>query len=273
MPRKFNLGNFIQVSHIAKSIELLTYQLKQTSPLYNNLDFSLYRNCGLDKIDPELFYNDFIRRDSLYYFEALFFSEKYYSIQRAYKIREYHFLSLNALIIYYAIGFYILELLEKRLAIQQELYSKKNIHIYYGGKLNYQNPTDSKIFYYEDYKDFLLHKEQLTKPENAKNVFALSLDIKSFFYTVNHKILLDTIDKTATVSVKKALNYNDDTKEALLIILNYLQHNQLGLPVANQNIISSFLSSVGISVIVDTGFRSKVCSRVLFPESGNLQLN
>jgi hypothetical protein len=247
MPRKFHLGHFILERHIEKSICLLKYQLLQQSPLYNNLDYTIYRNEDIDNIDPSRYYNEYIKRDSMYYFEDLFYAKKYFRVQRAYKIREYHFLSLHAQIIYYAFGFYIRELLDKRVAHEQELYQGKNINVYYGGKLNFDQPKNSKIFYYEDYKNFLMHKEQLTNPEDDKHTFAISLDIKSFFYTINHKILLDIIDKSCTPVLKQSLNFDEETKSAILTFLNYFQGLQFGLPVANQNIISSFLSSIYFS--------------------------
>jgi len=247
MPRKFHFGHFIQERHIEKSMCLLKYQLSQQSPLYNNLDYTIYRNDDIDNIDPSTYYSEYIKRDSMYYFEDLFYAKKYFSVQRAYKIREYHFLSLHAQIVYYAFGFYVRELLDKRIIHEQELYQGKNINVYYGGKLNFDQPENSKIFYYEDYKEFLKHKEQLTNPEDGKHTFAISLDIKSFFYTIDHKILIDIIDKACTPVLKQSLNFDEETKNAILTFLNYFQGSQLGLPVANQNIISSFLSSIYFS--------------------------
>src|SRR5680860_1417210 len=110
MAREFNLGHFLQEYHFEKAAILLKEQLSQTSPLYNNLDFTLYRQSEIDSINITDFYNDYIKRDSLYYFENKFFSKKYFGVQRAYKTREFHFLSLSSIITYYALGMYIREL-------------------------------------------------------------------------------------------------------------------------------------------------------------------
>jgi len=248
MPKQFHLGHFIKLHHVQKALSLLSLQIEQKSPLYNNLDFTIYRNGGIAQIDSQVYYEQYIKRDSMYYYNQLFYAKAYYSVQRAYKTREYHFLSLHAAIIYYALGFYIRELMDKRTAQEQVRFRGLPVHIYYGGKLVYDEPQNSSIFYYEDYKDFLLYKEKLTAPEEGKIAFAVSLDIKSFFYTIDHRLLLDIIDNTSTPAVKKALHFDDQTKSAIAHLLNYFQGDVCGLPVATQNIISSYLSNIYLSV-------------------------
>jgi hypothetical protein len=248
MPRKFHLGHFIKLRHVEKAVSLLSLQISQKSPLYNNLDFTLYRNDNIAQINSQVYYEQYIKRDSMYYYNQLFYAQSYYSVQRAYKTREYHFLSLHAAIVYYALGFYFRELMDKRMAQEQERFHGLPVHVYYGGKLVYEEPKNSNIFYYEDYKDFLLHKEKLTDPEYDKIAFAVSLDIKSFFYTIDHRLLIGIIDKTSTPAVKQALNFDEQTKSAIGHLLNYLQGGTCGLPVANQNLISSYLSSIYLSV-------------------------
>lgn len=247
MAREFHLGHFLEEYHFEKAVLLLKEQLKQTSPLYNNLDFTLYRQSEIDTINVSDFYNDYIKRDSLYYFENQFYSKKYFGVQRAYKTREFHYLSLSSLITYYALGMYVRELLDKKIGLDREIYESKNIDVFYGGILNFENPINSKIFYYEDYKEFIGLKESLTKPVDGKVKYAISLDIKSFFYTIDHKILFDLIDTNCTPTLKQRLNFNELTKESIVTLLRFFQHNNLGLPVSNQNLISSFLSSIYFS--------------------------
>lgn len=247
MEREFHLGHFLKEHHIEKAVLLLKEQLTQTSPLYNNLDFTLYRQADIDFITPSEFYNDYIKRDSLYYFEELFYSKKYFGVQRAYKTREFHYLSLPSLITYYALGMYVRELLDKKIGLDNAIFETKNISVFYGGKISFEHPEKSKIFYYEDYKEFIGLKESLTKPINGKVKYAISLDIKSFFYQIDHKILFDIIDQNCTPTLKQSLNYNENSKESIVLLLRFFQHNNLGLPVSNQNLISSFLSSIYFS--------------------------
>jgi len=268
MPRQFHLGHFIKLHHIEKAFSLITIQMEQKSPLYNNLDFTIYRKSDIQQIDPSAYYEQYIQRDSLYYFEQLFYVETYQAIQRAYKTREYHFLSLHAAIIYYGIGFYIRELMDKRMAQEQERFQGLPLHVYYGGKLNYDTPQKSNIFYYEDYKEFLLHKEKLTTPEEGKVVFAISLDIKSFFYSIDHRLLLDIIDKHSTIAVKQTLHFDDQTKTAIAHLFNYFQGSTCGLPVASQNLISSYLSSIYLSIfdkyVIDNYLHNGECHYIRY---------
>ncbi|MBL4708792.1 MAG: hypothetical protein JKY48_10190 [Flavobacteriales bacterium] len=268
MAREFNLGHFLKEYHFEKAIILLKEQLSQTSPLYNNLDFTLYRQSEIDSINITDFYNDYIKRDSLYYFENKFFSKKYFGVQRAYKTREFHFLSLSSIITYYALGMYIRELLDKKIGLDRENYKSKNIDVFYGGQLNFEKPQNSKIFYYQDYKEFIGLKESLTKPVDGKVKYAISLDIKSFFYTIDHKILFDLIEKVCTPTLKQRLNYNELTQESIVNLLRFFQHNNLGLPVSNQNLISSFLSSIYFSsfdqYVADKYLKDDSCSYIRY---------
>lgn len=249
MAENFHLGYFLKQSHIEKAIALLNFQLEQSSPLYNNLDFSLYRQIDLAKIDASEFYRDYIEKDALYYFEDLFYVSKYFSIQRAYKIREFHYLSLHMMIVYYALGMYIKELLNVALQTDQTIYHNKPVHVYYGGKLNEDQPRSSRIFYYEDYKDFLLKKEEATTPEEGKKIFAISLDIKNFFYSINHWVLLDIIGTKAGSVARAQYNFDDDTKKSITFLLELLQNGSRGVPVSNQNLVSSFLSLIYLSTL------------------------
>ncbi len=225
------------------ALELLELQLEQVSPLYNTVDFTTYRNNDTT-IDIESFYNDFIRRDSFYYYNDIFQVLNYYGVQRAYKIREFHYFTWQMLVLYYAVGFYIRELLDKYIVNFTSVYLKKPIDVFYGGNLNLAEPKKSKIYYYEDYKEFLHLKETLTQPEEGKIKYAISLDIKSFFYTIDHKILLDLIDRKAYSTTKKGLHFNEFTKEAIEFYFKYLVKDSKGIPVSGQNIISSFISSI-----------------------------
>jgi hypothetical protein len=246
MARIFNLGYYIKECHIQKAIELLDLQLEQGSPLYNTVDFTIYRNTRAS-FDSVRFHEEFIKRDSFYYFNDIFQLINYYGVQRAYKIREFHYFTWEMLVLYYAVGFYIRDLLDKYITNFTSIYAKKPINVFYGGNINLSEPKKSKIYYYDDYKEFLHLKETLTKPEENKIKYAISLDIKSFFYTINHKILLDIIERKAYPTTKKALHFNEFTKEAIEFFFKYLVKDSKGVPVSGQNIISSFLSSIYFS--------------------------
>ena len=76
MARIFNIGYYINEKHISKAVELLNYQLEQRSPLYNITDFTIYKN-EQNVIIPSEFYENYVKRDSFYYFENKFKLIKY----------------------------------------------------------------------------------------------------------------------------------------------------------------------------------------------------
>ncbi|SDR97877.1 hypothetical protein SAMN05216503_1584 [Polaribacter sp. KT25b] len=80
MAREFHLGHFLQEYHFEKAALLLKEQLKQTSPLYNNLDYTLYKQSYINAINVSKFYANFIKRDSLYYIENHFNHPAFYTI-------------------------------------------------------------------------------------------------------------------------------------------------------------------------------------------------
>lgn len=246
--RNFQLGYFLKEKHVSKSFELVKKQLEETCPLYNNIDFSLYKQIDISSINPQELYKLFLEKDSFYYFEDLFYSKKYYSIQKAYNTREFHHLSLHLLILYYAIGFYFRDLLNKDIEIFKEIISKKNFKVFYGGNINLVSPKKSAILYYQDYKEFLLLKEKSSTPKPGYTIYAISLDIKSFFYSINHDILLDIIEKKCSPTLKKEFNYDEYSKESISFLLKFVLQDTKGLPVSNQNLISGFLSSIYLSV-------------------------
>lgn len=246
MPKNFNLGFYIKPEHISKGVDLLNLQLSQTNPLYNVSDLSIYKN-DTTPIEIEKFYHEYVKRDAFYYFQNKFFSLNYYNIQRAYKIREFHFLSKDLLVIYYSTGFYLYELLEKYVNDIIELSSKKPFKTFYGGRINFENPNNSNIFYYQDYQEFLKLKEKYTEPVEGKIKYVISLDIKSFFYSIDHQLLLEIIDKKSNPTSKKKNNYDDFSKETLEFFLKFIMADTKGLPVSSQNIFSSFLSSIYLS--------------------------
>jgi hypothetical protein len=246
MPKNFNLGFYIKQEHISKAVDLMNLQLSQTNPLYNVSDLSIYKN-DITPIEIEKFYKEYVKRDAFYYFQNKFFSLNYYNIQRAYKIREFHFISKDLLVIYYSLGFYIYELLEKYINEVLELSSKKSFKTFYGGRINFDNPGNSNIFYYQDYQEFLKLKEKYTEPIEGKIKYVISLDIKSFFYSIDHQLLLEIIDKKSNPTSKKKNNYDDYSKETIEFFFKFIMANTKGLPVSSQNIFSSFLSSIYLS--------------------------
>ena len=248
MKKEFTIGYFLKERHIEGGFKLLKKQIEQKSPLYNTLDFRIYREENkVDNFDPKTFYDNYIKNDVFYYFQDNFFVVDYLGVQSAYKNRNYQFLSFETLILFNAIGLYIQEVLSQYQIDFDAILKQSKGQVFYGGKLNYENAEKSIIFYFDDYQKFLSAKEKLTKPESGKVKYVLTVDIKSFFYTINHKILLSTIHKNATNVTKKALRYDENAIASIEFLLKYLMKGSQGIPVSSQNLVSSYLSSIYFS--------------------------
>ncbi len=248
MKKEYALGYFLELRHIEGAFKLLKKQIEEVSPLYNTLDFKIFREEKLiENFNLEEFYTRYVENDVFYYFQNEIFIINYLGVVSSYKIRNFHFLSFKALILYYSIGLYLHEVLNQYQTDFDEILKESNGKVYYGGKLNHIDPSNSNIKYYEDYRDFLSEKERLTKPEINKTKHVVTVDIKSFFYTINHRILLSIIDKNATEVTKKALRYDENTIASIEFYFKFLMKGSLGIPVSSQNLVSSFLSSIYFS--------------------------
>lgn len=248
MKKEFTTGYFLQERHIEGGFKLLKKQIEQKSPLYNTLDFRIYREENkVDNFDPKAFYENYIKNDVFYYFQDKFYVVDFLGVQSAYKNRNYQFLSFEVLVLYNSIGLYIQEVLSQYQCDFDAILKRSSGQVFYGGKLNYKHAEKSTIFYFDDYQKFLSAKEDLAKPESGKVKYVLTVDIKSFFYTINHKILLSIIQNNATNVTKKALRYDENTVTSIEFFLKYLMKSSLGIPVSSQNLVSSYLSSIYFS--------------------------
>ena len=248
MKKEYTIGYFLEERHIDSAYKLLKKQVEQTSPLYNTLDFKIYREQkSVDNFNPKLFYKKYIENDTFYYFKNHFYIIDFLGVQSAYKNRKYQFLSFESLILFNAIGLYLQELLAQYQTDFDSILKKSNGKIFYGGKLNYQNAENSTIFYYQDYQDFLTAKEEMTKPVEGKVKYVLTVDIQAFFYSIRHKKLLSIIHSNATNIAKKSMKYDENTIASIDFLLKYLMNGEIGIPVASQNIVASYLSSIFFS--------------------------
>lgn len=240
----YTLGYFLEERHIEGAYHLLKKQIEETKPLYNTLDFKIFRNDKvLENFNTTSFYNDFVKNDVFYYFQNKVFLLDYVGVQSAHKLRNYHFLSFEALVIYNAIGLYLNEVLELYQLSFNVILKESQASVYYGGKIN-KEAKKSNIFYYEDYQKFISKKEELTKPQEGKVKYVITMDIKSFFYSINHKILLDIINQNAISVSKKKIRFDENTIASIEFFFKYIMKGNCGIPVSSQNLVSSFLSSI-----------------------------
>lgn len=246
--KNFNLGHFIKQHHIDKALLLIDKQLKETSFTFKTLDLEIYRKeKSIDKFDSKKFYENYIEKDLLYNYRSLFYNYEYNIPKGAYGIRKFNFTSFNSLVLYYSLGFYFYELLNDTLnrlePVKREL---NNIKTFYGGLIRFDNPSNSEIYYQNDYSQFNRGIKQNVKNglASGKKVSVLKLDIQDFYGSIKTNLLLEVIDNYSLPSIKKKLHYDNTTKEAISSLLLFYNKNGKGLPLSAQNIVSNFISYI-----------------------------
>ncbi|MCT2406978.1 hypothetical protein NZD88_05345 [Chryseobacterium antibioticum] len=246
--KNFNLGYFINESHIEKAFELLKHQLSQETFTFKTLDFEIFRNEHyIRTFDIKKYYQKFLCKDLFYNYKSIFYNNEYLLPKGAYGLRRFNFTSFNLFILYYSLGYYFYELLSETLASVEKSKSNKNkAFTYYGGKINFDSPKNSEIYYQNDYSSFNLGIKRKIKKglDDKKKICIIKLDIQDYFKTIDNKILIDVIDKYSLPSIKKTLRFDNATKNSILDLFKYFNGNHFGLPLSSQNIFSNFLSYI-----------------------------
>ncbi|GAA4341115.1 hypothetical protein GCM10023149_53130 [Mucilaginibacter gynuensis] len=247
-PKNFNLGYFLKEYHFEKAIMLLKKQLDEKTFTFRTIDLEIYRKeKSMDNFDIKKLYNNYIEKDLLYNYRSLFYNYEYNIPKGAYGIRKFNFTSFNLLVLYYALGFYFYEVLYDSLTRLEPVKSKlKNIKTFYGGNINFENPTKSQIYYQNDYSEFTKGIKESVKrglTENKK-ICIIKLDIQDFYGSIKNGLLLEVIEKYSLPSKCKELYFNTTTKEAILNLLTFYNKKEYGLPLSTQNIVSNFISYI-----------------------------
>ncbi len=246
-PKNYHFGYFLKEHHLQKAKDLIRLQLDQESYHFNSLDFEIYRreksipkNFSISK-----FYDEFVEKDSFYNNPSRFQNLSYTIPKSRFGIRRFNFTSAYLKLMYYALGFYILELVSPWLD-ELESFRKtfERINTFYGGGINFENPQKSKIYYHNDFAKFHSRiNNSIIDQLGNKKIGILKLDLQNFYYSISHEQLLNTISSNATSTSKKALKFNVDTIESIKNFLLLAQGNDKGLPLSKHNLVSNFLSN------------------------------
>lgn len=249
MSKHYNLGYFLKVEHVEKGYKLLEKQIQERSYAFKSVDLELYRKeVSLDSFNVQEFYDSYIKQDLFYNYLDDFYSTKYSIPKGIIGVRNVGFLSFNLQVLYYSLGFYVLDLLKSSIVTSPSTISDtKRFSTYYGGKINGEKPEKSTLTYREDYKHFndqvKITIKEIVKDPNKKAV-VLKFDVQDFYDSISHDNFLFIIDKYAIPSDKKRLMFDDDTKTSIRELLYFIKSGSSGLPVTNQNIVSNFLSNI-----------------------------
>jgi hypothetical protein len=114
MIENYNIGNFLKIGHIEKAFELINLQIEDDKFSFKTLEFEIYRKENVaSKFDCQKFYEDLVEKDILYNKNNIFFNIEYLIPKGVYGARKFNFLSFEMLVLYYALGFYIFDLIKE----------------------------------------------------------------------------------------------------------------------------------------------------------------
>lgn len=246
--KNFNTGYYLDKIYFEKALELITAQINDDSNNSKTLELSIYRiNKKLKNFNLDLYYNEHITKDSFYNKNDIFFNLEYLIPKGSVGVRTFNFLSFESLILYYAIGFYLYDLISVSFkTIEEKKKKRENINTFYGCEINYENPLKSNLNYFTDYIEFNNSVSEKIEDiiSNNKKAIIIKLDIQDYFKTIDFEILLSIFQNYSTNTKCKKLKFDDSTKEEIKNIYSFINQGTLGLPLFSQNLISNFLSYI-----------------------------
>lgn len=146
-------------------------------------------------------------------------------------------------ILYYALGFYFLELTQEIRTQLAKIHKKSSINTYYGANIRLEEPQRSQIYYQEDYQEFTRNIRRIVRRQAQEyKVAVLHIDIQDFFRSIAHYNLVQILNTQAMPESQLRLRYDELTKLAIRDILFLIMQRQEGLPLSQSNIVSNLLS-------------------------------
>ncbi len=238
------MGYFLTEAHIRSAIELLAIQIQSNSHNHRCLGLEiLRRENALGNIEPEEFYNNYIRNDLCFNYPSLFRVTPYYVPKGDGGVRQFHFLEAPLRILYYALGFYFLELTREIRTQLATIHRNSSIYTYYGANIRLDKPCRSQIYYQEDYQEFTRNiRRTVRRQAQEYKVAVLHIDIQDFFRSIAHSKLVQVLANQSIPESQLRLRYDERTKLTVRDILFLIMHRHEGLPLSQQNIVSNLLS-------------------------------
>lgn len=246
MIENYNIGNFLKISHIEKAFELINLQIEDDKFSFKTIEFEIYRKVeATTNFDCEKFYENLVKKDLLYNNNNIFFNIDYLIPKGVYGARKFNFLSFEMLVLYYALGFYIFDLIKESYeTVETKKEKRDNIATYYGGKINFEKPSKSNLYYQADYIDFnnKVNNQIESILKKKKKAIIIKLDIQDYFKSIDLEILLEIIQEFAVPSNSKRQHFDSSTIEEIKNLLLFINKSLKGIPLFSQNILSNFLS-------------------------------
>jgi hypothetical protein len=238
------IGFFLTEDHVRHALGLLSCQTQSNSRTHRSIDLEIIRReNALNGIEAEQFYNDFIRNDLCFNYPNLFRAISYSVPKGDGGVRQFHFLETPLWILYYALGFYFLDLTQAMRTELNAIQTRASIQTYYGANIRLDNPQRSQIHYQEDYQEFTRNiRRSVRRQIQNHKVAVLHLDIQDFFRSIDHARFMQVLADQALPASRLRLRYDEHTQLTIREILFLIIQRPEGLPISPQNIVSNLLS-------------------------------
>lgn len=197
------------------------------------------------------FFEKYINNSLFYGLEDVVFNDIYYMPKNRFAYRKMSYNSLVVRLISNAIGLYLFKVSEK---FVNEFINNKESHISsrYGGKILYNKNGISikqeNLYYKQQYKEF---SNELLNCINAKENkrIVLKLDIQDFYDNIKVNEFLKILESKLGYTIRKKNKYDKRKIENIKDFYKFIMNGQDGLPQSDNDIITSFVSSLYMKLI------------------------
>lgn len=240
------LTTILTKERIQFALSLLEKQFKLGFKNFNNLEYLIYQKESDKKKSVNDIYDQYVEQLGIYNNHEHFKVKPYYVSTDKISVRKFHFQEHDALVLYSTLGLFLAKLVETTRVNTNSFLKdyRKKIKSYYGASIDLLKVENCNVRYQDDYKKFLEEVRETTKSffDGNNDFTILKIDIKSFFYSIPHIKLVESIYELCPLVERHKQNITIDTMECVKELLHIFMRSDKGLPVANQNIMSSFLA-------------------------------
>ncbi|MEH0861967.1 reverse transcriptase domain-containing protein [Halobacteriovorax sp. DPLXC-1] len=247
------LNTIFTIDRIQRAIDLIELQQNSGAGSFNNIEYLIYKNCKTNLCASSI-YENFVQNNNFYNNHEYLKAKEYNVAKGLNGTRCFHFQERESLVLYSALGLYIQELIKPTFDhISNSLDFKNKVSTYYGAEINNHDIKQSRVTYKEDYNDFLNSLKKYTQDifADGNNFFVVKIDVKNFYYSIDHSKLIKTIKDYSTKESLKRMQLDNKLETDILDFLYLIMDDTKGLAVSNQNVVSSYIANAFLHKLDD----------------------
>lgn len=241
----------ITQDHVIKAYSLLKKQVSSTAHSYRCVDLEIYRKeKAILQLNPSEIFDTCIANERFYNYPLLFGSTHYVVPKGDGGVRKHHFLESRLRLLYYALGYYILDLTWNCREVVGNKRKGDGIHTSYGARVSLKSPKASDIYYQEHFQSFNKRiRSSLLRGVDRGSAAMLHIDIQDFYGSISHSVICRSISNQSLPKDKLSLEYNEATASSIRKLLLWIMREPRGLPLSRQNIISNLISDLVLAPV------------------------